>query len=111
MVEWDAIPFIVIWHSGKLFGLPLSTLCAQPASCVVAEVSPKELLGYWNGRNGALANIVEGFAPPISANVYGEEAAPLRARGGARGRRGAGSAAQRSRATGRKARKALRARC
>jgi hypothetical protein len=66
MVEWTAVPYIVIWHCGKLFGF-LSTLAS---SFLVTETAPKNLVGRWNGRNEALTNIAAGVAPLIFASVY-----------------------------------------
>mmetsp|Transcript_90868 Transcript_90868/g.266048 ORF Transcript_90868/g.266048 Transcript_90868/m.266048 type:complete len:678 (-) Transcript_90868:316-2349(-) len=59
-------PYIIIWHCGKLFGF-LSTFCS---SFIVQEVAPKKLLGYWNGRNEALTNLLSAITPLIFAAVY-----------------------------------------
>jgi MFS family permease len=66
MVEWEAGPYIALWHVGKLFGF-LSTLAS---GFIIMEVAPKNLLGMWNGYNEALTNLSAGIAPLIFAPIY-----------------------------------------
>merc|ERR1712054_354614 len=66
MIEWDAVPFIIIWHFGKLFGF-LSTL---GSGFIIQEVAPKALVGEWNGRNEALTNVASAVSPLIFSTIY-----------------------------------------
>lgn len=66
MIEWDAAPYIAIWHAGKLFGF-VSTI---GSSFLIQETAPKNLLGRWNSRNEAVSNICMGIAPLIFATIY-----------------------------------------
>jgi len=61
-----AVPYIIIWNIGKMFGF-MSTFCS---SFIIQEVAPKPLLGLWNGRNDAMTNIASAIAPLIFAAVY-----------------------------------------
>jgi len=62
----DDGPFVGVWLGGKLFGF-MSTITA---GLMVPELAPKEVLGYWNGRQEGARNIAEGIAPLIFAPIY-----------------------------------------
>jgi len=66
MVEMNDVPYVIIWHCGKLFGF-LSTFCS---SFIIQEIAPKNLLGYWNGWNDACTNLATAATPIIFATIY-----------------------------------------
>lgn len=68
MIDWKAVPYIIIWHVGKLFGF-LSTL---GSGFVIQETAPKALVGLWNGRNEALTNVASAIAPLMFSALYDE---------------------------------------
>lgn len=66
IAEWKAAPYLTFWHFGKLFGF-LSTIAS---GYIIVAVAPPALVGYWNGRNEAVANLAAGIAPLIFAPMY-----------------------------------------
>jgi len=58
--------FLLAWHFGKLFGF-LSTL---GSGYIMQNIAPKELLGFWNGVNEGMQNLLVGVCPLIFASVY-----------------------------------------
>lgn len=68
MIEWEAAPYLIIWHFGKLFGF-LSTL---GSGFIIQETAPKALVGEWSGRNDALTNVASAITPLIFSTIYDE---------------------------------------
>jgi len=66
MLELEVGAFIAVWHCGKLFGF-LSTFAA---GYIIQETAPKQLLGYWTGRNDMFSNLSQAITPLIFASVY-----------------------------------------
>eukprot|EP00927_Polykrikos_kofoidii_P071177 TRINITY_DN67485_c0_g1_i1.p1 TRINITY_DN67485_c0_g1~~TRINITY_DN67485_c0_g1_i1.p1 ORF type:complete len:670 (-),score=115.42 TRINITY_DN67485_c0_g1_i1:232-2241(-) len=66
MIEWDDVPFLLIWYVGKLFGF-LSTIAS---GFIITEVAPKEALGRWNGINQGATNLSMAVSPLIFATIY-----------------------------------------
>mmetsp|Transcript_10999 Transcript_10999/g.25129 ORF Transcript_10999/g.25129 Transcript_10999/m.25129 type:complete len:685 (-) Transcript_10999:142-2196(-) len=68
LAELDVGPFLAVWYSGKLWGF-LSTLAS---GLIIVELSPKALLGRWNGINEACTNLSMAAAPLVFATIYDE---------------------------------------
>jgi len=79
VTNWDQIPYIILWHAGKLFGM-LSTF---GSGLMIASVAPTDRLGFWNGLNAAGTNGFVGSAQLLFSRVYdaGNDGTPEGKRG------------------------------
>jgi len=63
---WEKVPYLVFWHSGKLFGF-LSTI---GSGLMIAAVAPADRVGFWNGLNAGLSNAAAGSSQILFSRVY-----------------------------------------